>query len=345
VAFDLEIQQVSIGDLALVVGQDLNAGGNHIPKDMLLAAGRAISQIGSSTAQVAVPKQVANAIARGELVRHGGVVRDGTGKLRVLLKDPSTLTTIAKSPVWALIALDLAQSALLNAKLAEIQNELRVVHAKVDALLHSKLRAAFEDAAQLQDILSIEHRSSRIHSALDRISEALPAAEKLLSDSLLEASKAASKVSVGGSFWESDSHCFDEFETRCKQVMSSTIVAASLLALRARLFDELDEQTAAGNTHRRLTALILSVDGRLTPMVDRVKAILRGKMQQAAPSVPIPLGGLKTIAANILLDYQNEITRSHSRESSTRVDLIRATLSQSSAETLAAHSTLRVLST
>jgi hypothetical protein len=342
-ASDLEIQHVGVGDLAVVVGKDLNARGNHLPKDMLLAAGRAISQIGGSTAQVAVPKQVANAIARGELVRHGGVVRDGTGKLRVLLKDPSNLTTIAKSPVWALIALDLAQSALLNAKLAEIQNELRVVHTKVDALLQSKLRAAFEDAAQLPDIRSIEHRAIRIHSALDRLSEALPAAEKLLSDSLLEASSAGSKLG-GDSLWESDSYRFDEFEMRCKEVMSSTIVTASLLALRARLFDEIDEQTAGSNTQRRLTTLILSVDGVLTPVLDKVKASLRNKMQQGAPSVPIPLGGVKSIAANILLDFQNESTRSHARDASTRVDLIRATLSQRSAETLAAHSTIRVLS-
>ena len=275
-------------------------------------AGRSLARLMGSSVTVEVPRCIAEAIRRGELVRHGGVVRNTAGRVKVHLKDPSKLAKLAKSPAVLFVALDLAQAALLNQKLLEIQADLRSLHGKVDALLESKLRAAFEDVAHIHQFKSREHREGRLHSALDRVSEAIPAAESLLRQqthethlAFLKARKERERLLRVGAKRRS---LF--FEASNKLVLCAEFLSC-LLGLKARLQAELGAPEAAEETRNRATAMALCTEDFLRGVFCELRDPPRtGEKATQIPRIP----GLRTRSSWLLVELLDEMQQHLHRE-------------------------------
>jgi hypothetical protein len=241
-----------------LVEGDLRKENSGLSADIVSTALKAVSRFKRTGIELEVPAELAKEIAKGNLFRNGAVVRDSAGKIRGFLQDPKKAGKLLKGPALAFAVIDIAQTVLLNEKLQEIQDQLRSIEDKVDALIHSKLQSAFVEASQISFLKIPAERNRRVHSALDSIKEALPLLSKTIqstADTLGEEAKKASPKER--SFLRSRSKHREKAISAGRKLTAEVRLFIMLLALRAKLFDELKEYEAAAQTRTELTAVSL----------------------------------------------------------------------------------------
>jgi hypothetical protein len=296
---------LTISELAKVVESRFERDkSTHLSKVPAQLAAKALSRLAKTAVEVDVPAKVAIAIRAGKLVRTGGVVRDKAGKIRHLLQDSSTTQSILKSPAIVFMALDIAESALLNEKLKEIQEQLERIEGKIDDLVMSKLHAAFSEVSTLPGYADLKHRETRIHAALSMISEALPLIFNRLDRSLkLIESKAKEYESTEFFLPWSKPNFRDSIFLLVSDTQKDIAFSSALLALRARLQEELKADAAAKATRRELTVFTLAWDESLREILQSRELTQKPKDQKGLGSGLPPRQQLKMEMNDLLSGF------------------------------------------
>jgi hypothetical protein len=282
-----------------------------LPAAQITAVGKAVSRLIKTGVEVEVPAKVAAAIRSGSLQRTGGVVRDNSGRIRHILQDPGKAASVLKSPVVVIMALDFAESALLNEKLKEIQEQLDRIEGKIDDLTHSKINAAFHEASNIVYYKNPEDRRIRMHAALNMISEAIPLLDHRMARKSEEVKEKARIHSNDDFFWPfSRRKCRDAVFEHASEIHKDLTVKAALLALRARIQEELGEHAAAAESRKELTVTCLhwdeffndvfGFDGMLIPRIGK------------EPSLPVI--AVQSLLINIVQDVSYELKKERARE-------------------------------
>jgi|GEM_PF-2068877 len=221
---------------------------------------RAVTRLKDKGILLEIPQELAKGIASGELKRTGAAVRDGAGAIRGFLKDPSKSAKIlSKSLTLAMVVVDIAQTVLLNEKLAQIQEQLGRIEDQLKALMASKLQSAFVEASRIGLYTSPVERKQRIHSALTHITEALPALRSSTNSKIKAlAAKAKEATPNSISFFQSKLRAREQCQQQTKEIQSEIHLFASLLALRARLEDELGQHLAAAQSRNEMATYVLA---------------------------------------------------------------------------------------
>ena len=123
--------------------------------------------------ELEVPKEIAKALSSGTAKRVGSVVRNAkSGRILKQLKDvkPSQVRRLLKSPMLAFVLVDALQSALLNEKLAAIQQQLKEIEHKLEAQNQGLFRKAIEQMREL-DHLKGRNRWQTLHQIRDSLRE------------------------------------------------------------------------------------------------------------------------------------------------------------------------------
>ena len=221
---------------------------------------RAVTRLKDKGILLEIPQELAKGIASRELKRTGSAVRDGAGAIRGFLKAPSKSAKIlSKSFTLAMVVVDIAQPVLLNEKLAQIQEQLGRIEDQLKALMDSKLQSAFVEASRIGLYTSPVERKQRIHSALTHITEALPALRSSINSkikALVAKAKEATPNSI--SFFGSKLRAREQCQKQTKEIQHEIHLFASLLALRARLEDELGQHLAAAQSRNEMAASLLA---------------------------------------------------------------------------------------
>jgi hypothetical protein len=253
---ETDTEKTSTAPFVDILEKDLSKPENSLPASVVTDALRVLSRFRKSTVELEVPREIAREIASGKLFRDGGVVRDSAGKIRSLLKDPSKIGKLAKGSALMFALVDLAQSLLLNERLKQIQEQLQTVSDKVDSLMHSKLHSAFEEARQIPHYYNPADRRKRVHSALNNLSEAVPALQRLI---VLTAEAFERKAPEGNpnavSIFGSRSKARGEAMALAQKLKNQIHLLGSLLSLRAKLQEELLAFKAAEYTRVELSAI------------------------------------------------------------------------------------------
>lgn len=230
-----------------------------LPTDMVTNAIKTLARFRGTCVELEVPRQIAKEISSGKLFRHGGVVRDAGGKIRLILKDPAAVGKLLKGPAIMFALVDIAQAVLLNEKLKEIQKQLQSIEDKVDQLLESKLTSGFEEARQIPLYSKPAERNKRVHSALDFITESLALVKKAImqqADLLKRKVREADPNQVA--FFGSRTKARGEALDIAKKLQKQIHFLSSLLSLRAKLQEELKEFRAAERSRAEISATILA---------------------------------------------------------------------------------------
>lgn len=244
--------------LVEVVQKDLEKESSSLSPSYVADAVKTLSRFVGRGIELVIPTEFAGEIVSGQLIRDGGVIRDASGKIKGFLKDPSKAKQLLKGTALAFALVDIAQTVLLNEKLKEIQKQLQAVNDKLDALVRSTLDSAFVEAAQIPLYSKPSDRNQRIHSALDKISDALPAIEELMKKTASQVQKNASCANPHD--WSLPflkSPAKQAALTAAKSLLDQMRIKTSLLALRAKLQEELNSPAAANHTRMELTTAIL----------------------------------------------------------------------------------------
>ena len=238
----------------------------HVSKSMLSDAVRALSRLKSQPFLLEIPPELAKEFSAGRLFRQGGTLRDSEGKIRGFLKDASKSKKIlTKAPALAFLAMDVAQSVLLNEKLAQIQDQLGQIDDKLKSLIDSKVRSALAEAPKVFLFKQPAERRLKAHFVLTQISEAIP----LINSSLESRLKALRKrilqadpdsISIFGGKSRAREECRKIFQEMTRELSLLT----SLYAMRSGLETELGELHAACHSRNELAVTTLAWSEQMT---------------------------------------------------------------------------------
>ncbi len=233
---------------------------------MLGDATRALSRLKNQPFLLEIPSELAKEFSSGSLLRQGGTLRDSTGKIRGFLKDASKSKKIlTKAPALAFLAMDVAQSVLLNEKLAQIQDQLGNIDDKLKSLIDSKVRSALAEAPKVFLFKRPAERRLKAHFVLTQISEAIPLINSSLESRLKALGKRISQadpdsISIFGGKSRAREECQRIFQGMTRELSLLT----SLYAMRAGLETELGELDAASHSRNELAVTILAWSEQMT---------------------------------------------------------------------------------
>lgn len=191
-----------------------------------------------------LPKQIAAALKRGTLMRTGGVIRNRSGEQVLHLKDLSKLKKALKGPMLPLMALDFAQSALLDKKLKEIQEQLSSLLERVEQLHDATLLLPFEKARKLGYFRRGEQRTRTIHEVESAIDSALILCRTRLKADLRKVDDIAQTYGNKNYFGTKSKDRANAFSAG-RQLLNDSQLMISLFGLRSRLYEELEDRRAA----------------------------------------------------------------------------------------------------
>lgn len=244
----------------------------------------------------------------GKLVRIGAVLKDKKSGLIVghLKEVRQGMSTKLIKPGFGLFlaAISIAEQALLNEKLLQIQDLLKQVDSKLDAQNRGLLRKAFKMAGDLAFYNQPSVRTNKIHQIQSDLEQAFSVYDELYEN---EWNKAELLLNSFKKAWVWNDDSLGQLKKQAEAILINLEVRIGARARYGQLYDELNESAARSAHDAETTALLSSEFDRFLTAFG-LASDLRNPKFHRAPSYIVP--GSKDQALSALAAAMNDHCRS-----------------------------------